>query len=1035
MLASLEAAADGIVITDRDGIIQWVNPAFTRLTGYSSTEVVGQNPRILKSGLHPPDWYARLWAELVDGKTWDGFLVNRRKDGTLYEEHQSINPVLDENGQITHFVGIKRDCTELRRVERELSEREQQYRLLFEDAPVACLRLDVNGRIAAANKALLEMSGYTAGELIGMPFWKLIDESAREISRETGLRRLRGQISAVPVRRPVVCKDGRKLIVDIHQRTILGPDGRISGMQCTVLDVTDQVRSQAELLESHSWRENLLKYSFDAITTCIIRSDGRLEFEQGNSAFEARSGLRVSEIVGKTLEEVLPADISSHIRTRYAGCLAARKPVLHDEMLIGSTGKRFCRTQLIPLVDQTGRVHRIASISHDLTDRLRMEEQLRRQQEQLELVLEGANDAFWDTDILAGETRTSRRFAEMIGCSPDAAPSRSESWRTRVHPDDYPCMAVTWAAHMNGALPHFHCEFRVRAEDGSWRWIQSRGKVVKRDESGRPLRATGVFSDVTELRSAEHARQKTEQQFGSLVASLFEGIVVQNRDGRAVFCNPAAERILGISAQSLMSPDFSYDWQAIREDGTGFPPDEHPTHIAVLTGKSVPPVVMGVHRPDGTLVWLSVNSEPLFNPGETIPYAAVGSFTDITHSRRMVTELQVAKAAAESAARAKSEFLATMSHEIRTPMNGIIGMTGLLLDTPLNDEQLSFAQSIRESADALLNIINEILDFSKIEAGRVEIECQPFDVRDGISSVIDLLRPWAQQKGLDLQLAFTPAVPEVLIGDVGRIRQIVINLVGNAVKFTHHGAVSVAVHYTPNGRCAVTVSDTGIGIAPDDLPRLFNKFSQLDFSSARKYGGTGLGLAICKQLVELMGGVISVRSRLGAGSVFEFAVPLEAAAAAAPSAGNNLIPLAEAVSPPSANLSFNGIRILLAEDNLVNQRVAQALLKKVGFRVDIAANGLEAVAMVRKFPFAAVLMDCQMPEMDGYEATRTIRRDEAGTGKHIPIIAMTASAMECDRLHCFEVGMDDYISKPVKPHLLAEVLAKWVGTPPLTVPG
>ncbi|GIV19895.1 MAG: hypothetical protein KatS3mg023_1646 [Armatimonadota bacterium] len=380
---------------------------------------------------------------------------------------------------------------------------------------------------------------------------------------------------------------------------------------------------------------------------------------------------------------------------------------------------------------------------------------------------------------------------------------------------------------------------------------------------------------------------------------------------------------------------------------------------------------------------------------------------------------------AESASRAKSEFLANMSHEIRTPMNGIIGMLDLLADTPLGAEQREYLSLIRGSANTLMGIINDILDLSKIESGRMMLHPEPFDPVQMVEEVAALFVSSAKDKGLEMYTHIAPDTPRAVVGDALRIRQILNNLVNNAVKFTEQGSITIALEYlgetdTGDGRQAklrISVSDTGIGIAPESLSRIFEEFTQADGSITRKYGGTGLGLAISKKLVEMMGGQMGVQSELGRGSTFWVHLTL---------------PIAEEVyqskdSTLSTFPRFTHCYVLLAEDNEVNRLVAVKMLESLGCSVDVAVNGAEAVQKALTGEYDIILMDVQMPEMDGYEATRRIREAERATGEHRIIIAMTAHSMESDRRACLETGMDDYLSKPVKRDRLAEMLAKWVG--------
>lgn len=476
-------------------------------------------------------------------------------------------------------------------------------------------------------------------------------------------------------------------------------------------------------------------------------------------------------------------------------------------------------------------------------------------------------------------------------------------------------------------------------------------------------------------------------------------------DGSFTYLNPAFEELTGWEPDQWLGRPFTS--LSVPEDSSIAIASIH----QVLLGESSKTFKLRIRTRSGDDLSVEFIVRPEILHGEVTHI--IGVARDNALHDRTERDLRAAKENAEAASREKSEFLANMSHEIRTPMNGIIGMTGLLLETHLDSQQLDYVETIRSSCDTLLTLINDILDFSKIESGKLDLEYQPFHLRECVDSCVDLVAARAAEKGLRVLVTELGPVPEEVIGDVTRVRQILVNLLSNSVKFTESGKVEVTLSaQRVNGaryEVEIAVADTGVGIPADRIDDIFESFSQADASTTRRFGGTGLGLAISRHLAELMGGRIWVESEVDSGSTFYFTVKVGAVSAA--TRPNPLDRVASGIDRELARRL--PLRILVADDSVVNQKVARLLLERMGYRADLAANGLEVLEALARQRYDLVLMDVQMPELDGLETTRRIVSETPAPARP-RIIAVTAGAMRGDRERCLEAGMDDYVSKPVQ---------------------
>jgi two-component system sensor histidine kinase/response regulator len=1126
-----------------------------QIAGFSLDDILRKTADLLPSGWqYPKDTFVRIRFDkkVFTSRTFRSTrwkLESKIKIGTKTRGNVEVfcsskpagknkDPFLDEEKKLIEVITDHLSLSIEHKInEKALIDSELKYRDLFENAQDLVQSVDPSGNFILVNKKWMKTLGFKKKEVPGLKLNDILRKDQIPHCQEL-IKKVAEVESLEKVETVFVAKDGREIFVEGNINAQI-QNGRFLATRGIFRDITERKKAEEDLKKSEKKYRSLFENMLEGYAHCRVFFNDRNEpvdfsFIEVNDSFEKLLGLKKAEVLGKNVTAFIPGIRESLPRffKRYEEAESKALTVQFEEHF--EALNMWLSISLY--VPEKGF---FVVVFDNITQRKLAEQKLTESEKKYRSIFESFHDVYFRTDRNGNIVSISPSVRHQAGYRPEEVLGKPVSIFYHQESDK-----EGFIHKLKGQRILNDYELKLRAKDGRIIETSVNARILV-DENRDPVGVEGVLRDITERKRAQETIQKEALKLSSMISGMEEGIVfadsmdkiIEVNDYFLQLINRDREKILGRSLWDIHSGPVA---EKLRGHIKKFKanPDSKP---------------IAIQRPLDNLETI-FRLQPIYRDGR---------YEGLIFNLVDVTELVAAKQEAQSANQAKSQFLANMSHEIRTPMNGIIGMTELALDTDLSPEQKDYLSSVKDSAKTLMKLINEILDFSKIEAKKIEIERINFKLHDSLNQMISSLAVQAHMKGLELVLDISSEIPNTVIGDPGRFRQVITNLIGNAIKFTEKGEVVVKIkpitRTTNQMRIQISVSDTGIGIPKNKQKTIFDVFSQADGSMSRRYGGSGLGLSISAQLVNLMGGEIWIESEPGQGSTFHFTLPLEIPVIkktetipleldnlcglpvlvvddnatnrrildkilsnwnmkpqsidngdkalsklktsflskepfklviidaqmpgmdgftlakhiqdATEMAGLKLIMLTSSGIPGDAarcrklgisayltkpvNQShlFNAIllalhrpetseqkgelitqhylretqsnlRILLAEDNSINQKLAVRLLEKKGHKVIVAQNGQEALRLWQNNNMDLILMDIQMPIMDGLKATEAIREEELQTGKHIPIIAMTAHAMEGDRERCLRAGMDDYLPKPIDPVKLTEVIKR-----------
>ncbi len=1006
---SLVASANkkGVIFINSNGQINWSNEGFLKMTGFSMEEVIGISPIERCKG--PKSDIAaelRIRNSFWNGSPFDEEVIHYRKDGTWFWGRSIGQPIQNDAGQVEEYFAIIEDISERKAWE-------EQIRVLSSIAenninPIVIL--DEQGKINWSNKAFTDQTGYLFSEALNTLPHKLLTGPETDRSSVYELIELMGK--QLPFQQELVIynKSGLAYWAKISGQPLFNDRNEFNGYFLVKENISKEKKAQEQIREADSRMRKILEQIGDNVWVQDFASNHIHFSKPFNSLLE--KAIKPEEVASVWHQHIHDEDKPLMQAIMQKTCSGEMDRFYIEYRLNLDSGKTkwVLDRGMVIEKDEKGLPLKMVGTHTDITLVKKTESELKNRIYQFQSLAENIPGVIFEyefrTDGSEGYRYISPSMKKVFGIEPEAF----FDYNRFVHPDDQPEIEEQMRKVRTATEP-FYNESRVVLSDGSIRWRAISSSFAYIDDKGAKV-FVGFMSDITDRKIADEKIRSNEEKYRTIIKNMKLGLMEVDLDEKIRFvnqtfcdmCGYTTAELYGMNASTL----FLKDDEVVRMEMKNEARKSGMTDAYEIT----------IHRKDGQRRWWLISGAPQYNDrGELI--GTIGIHLDISDQKKIEQELIVARESAEESSKVKEHFLANMSHEIRTPLNAILGMSGQLSKTMLNQRQQFFLDIINTSADNLLVIINDILDLSKISAGKLQLESIGFDAQQVVNRVLRVVSHKAQEKGLQLERVLPEKDLEpVLIGDPYRLNQVLLNLMTNAIKFTENGKVSLGLYVhrisDMEQELCFSVSDTGIGMEQHFIDKLFDQYTQAYDSVSRKYGGTGLGMSITRELVTLMGGTILVSSEVGSGTTIDVNIRFPIGTAAD-------LPVIEETA---YNADFlDGKHILVVDDNEMNRLLATTILQQFGAAVEEVESGEDAIKAVRQKSYDLVLMDIQMPDMNGHEATAVIRKEQ---GNKLPILALTANAIKGEREKCLESGMNDFIAKPFKEEAFLQTIAKWL---------